>query len=375
MKIGVVTTSYPRFAGDPAGSFVAAHVEAMRAAGHDVEVIAAGDGSAPHRSEARSESGSHRIASRLFYRGGAPEALEAGRSLGAAAAFTARMCASVAWRARRWDVVVAHWLAPSALAALPARIPLLAIAHGGDVHTLARLHLLGPVLALLRARRAKLAFVSADLLAVARCHGQIDASDAIIQPMGIDVDHFASLPRAPTTPPTVLVVARLVPIKGVDVAIAAMRLLGGAARLVIAGDGPERDRLARLRSDRIQLIGAIDSTERDRWLSRASAVAVPSRVLASGRTEGMPLVALEALAAGVPVVASAVGGLRDLPGATLVPPDSPAALAAALDQLLAATEKPAPVNMADYAWRRVSVRLLAHACVTGFAPRSTPAET
>ena len=43
MQLGVVTTSYPRFPGDPAGNFVAAHVAALRALGHRVEVIAAGD--------------------------------------------------------------------------------------------------------------------------------------------------------------------------------------------------------------------------------------------------------------------------------------------------------------------------------------------
>lgn len=389
MKIGVVTTSYPRFAGDPAGSFVAAHVAAMRAAGHDVEVIAAGDSSTQDQAASkqqlaygirwqgpdesysdeprRSES---RIPSRLFYRGGAPDALEARHSLGAAAAFTARLCARVAWRARHWDLVVAHWLAPSALAALPARVPLLAIAHGGDVHTLARLHLLGPVLALLRARRAKLAFVSADLLAVARRHGRIDDADVIVQPMGIDADHFAALPRTPTTPPTVLIVARLVPIKGIDVALAAMQLVRRDARLVIAGEGPERERLSRMCGDRVQLIGAVNSAERDRWLCRASALAIPSRVLPNGRTEGMPLIALEALAAGVPVVASAVGGLRDLPGTTRVPPDDPPALAAGLDQLLAVAPTTARVDLANYAWPRVAVRLLEHACVTDCALRS-----
>lgn len=371
MNIGVVTTSYPRFAGDPAGSFVERHVAAMQAAGHDVEVIAAGDGIARDDERRVTPAGPdvQRIPSRLFYRGGAPEALEAGRSLGDAAAFTARLCARVIRCARRWDLVVAHWLAPSALAALPTRTPLLAVAHGGDVHTLARVRLLGPALKLLRARRAKLAFVSADLLAVARTHGRIDAVDAIVQPMGIDVEHFAALPRMPTTPPTVLIVARLVPVKGIDVAIAAMQQLRRDARLVIAGDGPERSRL-RHHGDRIQLIGAIDSDERDRWLSRASVVVVPSRVLSNGRTEGTPLIALEAMAAGVPVVASAVGGLRDIPGLKRVPPESPAALAAALDPLLSGTPEPIRVSMADYAWPRVARRLLAHACVTGFAPRS-----
>ena len=171
MKIGVVTTSYPRFAGDPAGCFVCAHVAAMRALGHDVEVIAA-DASEP-----------------LFYRGGAPEQLERGGATLSAISFTARLTARVVRRARDWDLAVAHWLAPSALAALPTRVPLLAIAHGGDVHTLARMRLLGPALALLRARRAQLAFVSAELRELAARHGHI--GDAIVQPMGVDLAHFA----------------------------------------------------------------------------------------------------------------------------------------------------------------------------------------
>nr|MBA3502538.1 hypothetical protein [Deltaproteobacteria bacterium] len=43
MRIGVVTTSYPRWPGDPAGSFVEGHVRALQRLGHQVEVIAAGD--------------------------------------------------------------------------------------------------------------------------------------------------------------------------------------------------------------------------------------------------------------------------------------------------------------------------------------------
>lgn len=381
MNIGVVTTSYPRFVGDSAGSFVAGHVAAMRAAGHDVEVIAAGETARRDEANAirrpdRSEPNVRRIASRLFYRGGAPDALEVGHARPAAAGliaagmFSARLTAHVAWRARHWDLIVAHWLAPCALAALPTRIPLLAIAHGGDVHTLIRLRLLGPALALLRARGAKLAFVSGELLALARRHGRIDDSDAIVQPMGIDVEHFAALPRTPTTPPTVLVVARLVPVKGVDVAIAAMRVMRRDARLVIAGDGPDRERVSHLGDHRIRWLGAVDTAQRDRWLGSASAVAVPSRVLPNGRTEGMPMIALEALAAGVPVVASAVGGLRDLPKVALVPPDDPRSLAAALDDALSVAISPTRVNLADYAWPQVAVRLMAHACVTDFALRS-----
>src|ERR1700733_8703808 len=124
MRIGVVTTSYPRFAGDARGSFVAAHVAAMRALGHTVDVIAAGNDAGGDRVT--------RIASSLFEGAGAPDELERGGSRLAAVAFTARLTAAVARRAREWDLIVAHWLAPSAIAALPSRVPLLAIGHGGD---------------------------------------------------------------------------------------------------------------------------------------------------------------------------------------------------------------------------------------------------
>jgi glycosyltransferase involved in cell wall biosynthesis len=363
VKIGVVTTSYPRTVGDAAGSFVAAHVAALRARGHDVDVIAAGEAGSGLRA---SDFGQIRIPSSLFYDGGAPDRLDRGRArdLIEAARFTARITAAVARRARAWDLVVAHWLAPSAIAALPTRAPLLAIAHGGDIHALRRTRLLRPTLALLRARRARLAFASAELLAIARAHAGAWLDDAaIVQPMGVDVARFTALDRAPTAPPTVAVLARLVPVKGVDVALAALEHVRAPVRLVVAGDGPERAALARA-APRAHFLGAVDATCRDQLLRAASVVVVPSRVLRGGRSEGTPLVALEALAAGVPVVATAVGGLvafRD--HALLVPPDDPPALAAAIDRVLAV---PPPADrlraaVAHLDWREVDARLLAHA--------------
>jgi len=339
VNIGVITTSYPRWPGDAAGNFVGAHVAAMRALGHEVEVICA-DANEP-----------------LFYRGGAPEALEADGNWLAAVTFTARLTARVMRRAHAWDLAIAHWLAPSALAALPTRVPLLAIAHGGDVHTLARLHLLRPTIALLRARGAKLAFVSEHLreLAMAPPARGENNVNAIVQPMGIDVAHFAALERAPDN--IILALARLVPIKGIDVAIAAMQHV--RAQLVIAGDGPERSALERAaRGKPIEFLGAVDTARRDQLLQRAAILIAPSRQLANGRTEGTPLVALEALAAGVPVVASRVGGLCDLP-VTHVPPDDPRALARAIETTLA--DPPARADVRSFDWATVANRLLVYA--------------
>jgi glycosyltransferase involved in cell wall biosynthesis len=368
MRIGVVTTSYPSHAADAAGSFVAGHVAALRALGHTVDVAAAGPNEGANDAVTR-------VASALFTRGGAPDALERGhaRDYLAAASFSGRLVART-WassRAQRWEMIVAHWLVPSALAALPTRVPLLAIAHGGDVHTLRRMRLLVPTLSLLRARRARLAFVGADLLALARASVPLRLARwldraAIVQPMGIDVGRFAAIPRAPAQPATIVLAARLVPIKGVDVAIRALDHVRTPARLAIAGDGPLREALARLAARRpdIELLGAIGTHARDHLLARAACVVVPSRVLANGRTEGTPMIALEALASGVPVVASRVGGLADLgPEVVLVPPDDPSALGAAVERVLA---EPAPAELLRararlLAWPDVATRLHAHA--------------
>ena len=358
MKLGIVTTSYPRFPGDAAGNFVAGHAGALRALGHDVEIIAAGAPAARRHDAVLRVGGAG-----LFYRGGAPDTLELApiRAGASAAMFTARLTAAVTARARRWDAVIAHWLVPSAIAALPSGKPLLAIAHGGDVFTLRRLRLLQPVLRALRRRGARLVFVSEQLRTIARDAAPalapwLDA--ALVQPMGIELARFAALVRAPSDPPIVLVAGRLVPIKGVDVAIAAMPHVRSAARLVIAGDGPERARLAAARSH--SFLGEVTTARRDDLLRTAGVVVVPSRTLPGGRTEGTPTIALEALAAGVPVIASAVGGLRALPGVRLVPPEDPHALAAAIDQILAHPPSAASLRaaVAKLDWREVAPRLI-----------------
>lgn len=362
MRIGVVTTSYPRTPTDPAGSFVAAHVHALRALGHDVDVIAAGT---------RAGRDVVRIPSTLFERGGAPDALERQplALLGPAAMFSARLAAAVALRAHRWDSIVAHWLVPSALAALPARAPLLAIAHGGDVHTLRRARLLAPVLHLLARRNTQLVFVSDELRAIAIAEVPSLAAwlqTATVQPMGLDIDRFAQLVHAPTTPPTIVVAARLVPVKGIDVLIDAAARIRSDVRILIAGDGPARAELERAArglnsASRVTFLGQVDTITRDRLLSAASVVVVPSRVTPSGRTEGTPMIALEALAAGVPLVASEVGGLRNLaPAARLVRPEDPRALATAIDQVLASPPRPADLRQAvdHLAWDRVAERLV-----------------
>jgi glycosyltransferase involved in cell wall biosynthesis len=364
VRVGLVTTSYPRFDGDPAGSFVAEHARYLEAQGHTVEVIAAGERGA----EIRIPGGG------LFYAGGGPEALERGGGAWRdAALFTARMMSAVARRARRWDAIASHWLVPSALAAILAapRTPLLAIAHSGDVHTLRRVGALGAFSVLAARPKLRLSFVSRQLrdlflAAAPRPLRARLAARAQICPMGIEVARFRAAPRTANTTPIVLFLGRLVPVKGATVAAAAARLWRAPARLVIAGAGPDEPALraaaAAAPAGRIELVGEVHGPARDRLLAAADLVVIPS-VLVGGRSEGMPMAALEAMAAGAAVVASAVGGLADIPVIAHVPPADPGALAAAVDHLLASptvrsAQLAAQSHFADdHDWARIGPRL------------------
>jgi len=119
-----------------------------------------------------------------------------------------------------------------------------------------------------------------------------------------------------------LVVSRLAPEKGVDVAIAACAAAG--LPLVIAGDGPQRAELqARAEGTDTRFAGRVDAAELARLRAQAGLAIVPSYA-----AETFGLAAAEAMAAGVPVAGSAVGALPELCGPEgLVAPGDAAALA------------------------------------------------
>jgi glycosyltransferase involved in cell wall biosynthesis len=121
-----------------------------------------------------------------------------------------------------------------------------------------------------------------------------------------------------------LVAARLSREKGVDVAVEACARAG--LPLVVAGDGPDAAAVRARAGDRVRFVGQVGPAEVADLRARAALQLVPSRC-----SEVMPLAAVEAMSAGVPVVATAMGGLPELVGdpAALVPRDDPVELAAA----------------------------------------------
>jgi glycosyltransferase involved in cell wall biosynthesis len=129
-------------------------------------------------------------------------------------------------------------------------------------------------------------------------------------------------------------VGRLIPIKGCDVFLRAVSRLGDRSiHASIIGHGPERQRLEALvaqdgLADRVHFHGCREGAAKllrafDAWVL-------------SSRSEGTPMALFEAMAAGVPIVATNVGGVGDAVSeaeACLVPPDDPDALAARLQDI------------------------------------------
>jgi glycosyltransferase involved in cell wall biosynthesis len=127
-----------------------------------------------------------------------------------------------------------------------------------------------------------------------------------------------------------LVAARLAPEKGIDTAIKAAALADIPLR--IAGEGPATDQLVELATligGQVDFLGRQDRAGMERELAGAAMVVMPSRY-----HEFSPYSALEAMAAGVPVVASSLGGLPELIGPErCVAPNDPHALAARMRTL------------------------------------------
>src|ERR671922_353376 len=133
-----------------------------------------------------------------------------------------------------------------------------------------------------------------------------------------------------------LVASRLSVEKGIDTAIEAAARSGVPLR--VAGEGPAAGELAGQRrrlGAPVELLGRVGRDELGRLLADAGALLMPSRY-----HEFSPYAALEAMAAGVPVVASRLGGLPELIGPErCIPPNDPDALAARLRELWTETER------------------------------------
>lgn len=163
---------------------------------------------------------------------------------------------------------------------------------------------------------------------------------------GINLQQYARPPENyPTSEKWELIsVARLVEFKGLEYAIKAvaeLKLRGRNVRLTIVGEGPLRADLERLSrelglADSVMLVGAMAHDKIPEMLWKSSLFLISSIIDSKGRTEGFGAVILEAMAAGLPVIASAVGGITDIvdgKNGVLVPEKDPIAIADAVESM------------------------------------------
>lgn len=261
--------------------------------------------------------------------------------------------AAVARAAAGADLLHAHLgediaVVPIALAAARRhRLPLVLTVHTSVAHTLAvsgvrsaLLKVLGGASERAGTRRADAVITLTPRLAGLLTDHGVPAGRVHVVPSGVPDGPFDADPGADPLDdparPRVLFLGRLHRQKGVDVLVRAIATLPGA-RLVLAGDGPDRAALRRLAercgiAGRVRFLGFVPRPQVPALLRHADVLALPSRY------EELGTAVLEGLRAGVPVVASDTGGipsiLTDGVDGLLVPPGRPEALAAALHRVL-----------------------------------------
>ena len=215
----------------------------------------------------------------------------------------------------QFDVVHAHWLIPQGIVQSFFKKPYIVTGHGGDVTSLNKGIFKRMKIRCLK--RAKKVTVVSDHLRK-RVIELVPEIEPDVISMGVDISKFGKQHFVPDyfgqgNKKVVLFVGRLAEIKGVTYLLEAMKSID--ALLVIVGDGPLRADLeaqAIAIKDKVVFLGAKTHEELKTLYASADIFVAPSVTAKDGGQEGLGLVILEALASGLPVVASRSGGIVQL---------------------------------------------------------------
>lgn len=214
-----------------------------------------------------------------------------------------------------YDIVHAHWLIPQGIVQSFFEKPYIVTGHGGDVTSLNKG--IFRRLKIKCLKRAKYVTVVSEHLKNKIQELVLEIQPDVI-PMGVDISKFGRQYRKENyfnqgDRKVVLFVGRLAEKKGVKYLIEAMKNIN--ALLVVVGDGPLREDLKKQAfeiEEKVLFLGAKTHEELKVIYASADIFVCPSITAKDGDQEGFGLVMLEAMASGLPVVASNSGGITQL---------------------------------------------------------------
>ena len=325
MKTCMLTTSYPRYSGDFAGSFIHSLAKELVKGGIAVCVVAPQDvntkthefvdGVEIHRFQYWLTRAGQRVA----YGAGMPDNIA--KSVLAKIQlplFMLLFFIKGVTVAKECDLIHAQFLLSGVVGVWIKKITrreLIITAHGSDVYMIPEAGL----------------FQKSYIRAISNANAIITVSNAnkerlttlglpgdkiIVIPNGIELSMFnntISTLRVHEAGIQIVWVGRMVEVKGLEYLFSAMRIIVSSypnSKLTLIGDGPLKDKLERLAgalslTENITFIGYVKNTEVPQYLKEADIFVLPSL------SEGFPVVIPEAMAAGKPIVASNVGGISD----------------------------------------------------------------
>lgn len=253
-------------------------------------------------------------------------------------------------RKEKINIIHSHWIIPQGLIGAIiqqiAGFPHISSIHGTDIHLVHAYKLAHPLMRVISKYSNIITTNSSHTYRLLQDLIPNNSINCRIIPMGIYPEEFSSKPRFDIKDQKIILfVGRLIPLKGINILIKALKLIhieNSSFQLFIVGEGPEQKTLENLSSDlnitsSVRFLGNLPRNELRIYYQKASVFVLPS-ILYKNQTEGLGVVLLEAMASGVPVIGSNIGGIPDIiedgENGLLVPPGEPQALANAIIRII-----------------------------------------